>query len=106
MNLSPSRTAIVQALDTVKDPKSGQGLSLAGLVRGLTIREGRVGFVLEIKPEDAALYAPVRDAAETVLRGVPGVEHAQVVLTAESDAPPPPPRRAAVADDPRAALRP
>ena len=107
MNLSPSRTAILQALDAVKDPKSGQGLSLAGLVRGLTIREGRVGFVLEIKPEDAALYAPVRDAAEAALRGLPGVEQAQVVLTAEADAPPaPPPRRAAVAEDPRAALRP
>jgi ATP-binding protein involved in chromosome partitioning len=107
MTPTPSRTEILQALDAIMDPKSGKGLSAAGLVRGLTIREGRVGFVLEVKPEDAALYAGVRDSAELVLRGLPGVEQAQVVLTAEADmAAPSPPRRATVADDPKAALRP
>ena len=109
MELIPSRTAVLQALDAVKDPKSGQGLAMAGLVRGLTLREGRAGFMLEVAATDAELYASVRDQAEAALRALPGVAHAQVVLTAE-DAPaaPPPPssRRAAVAEDPRAALRP
>ncbi len=109
MELIPSRTAVLQALDAVKDPKSGQGLAMAGLVRGLTLREGRAGFMLEVPKADAELYASVRDQAEAALRALPGVAHAQVVLTAE-DAPaaPPPPssRRAAVAEDPRAALRP
>lgn len=106
MEVSLSRTVVLQALDTIRDPKSGQGLALAGLVRGLSIRENRVGFMLEVKAEDAGLYAPVRDQAEAVLRGLPGVSQAQVVLTSEDAAPPPPARRAAVAEDPRAALRP
>ena len=106
MEVSLSRTAVLQALDTVKDPRSGQGLALAGLVRGLSIRENRVGFMLEVKAQDAALYAPVRDEAEAVLRALPGVAQAQVVLTSEDAAPPPPARRATVADDPKAALRP
>ena len=108
MNIALSRTAVLQALDAIKDPKSNQGLAMAGLVRGLTIREGRVGFVLEVKPEDAGVYAEVRARAEAALRRLPGVEQAQVVLTAESDAqtPPPPPRRATVAPDPKASIRP
>ena len=109
MQLTPSRAAVLAALDAVKDPKSGQGLAMAGLVRGLILREGRAGFMLEVTAADADLYAPVRDAAEAALRALPGVDQAQVVLTAEGkDAAPaaPPPRRATVAADPRAALRP
>ena len=109
MELIPSRAAVLQALDAVKDPKSGQGLAMAGLVRGLTLREGRAGFMLEVSPSDADLYAPVRDQAEAALRALPGVTQAQVVLTTEDPAAAPPPpvsRRATVAEDPRAALRP
>ncbi len=109
MELTPSRAAVMQALDAIKDPKSGQGLAMAGLVRGLSLREGRAGFMLEVAAADAGLYAPVREQAEAALRALPGVRQAQVVLTAE-DTPvapvPPPPRRATVAEDPRAALRP
>ncbi len=109
MELIPSRAAVLQALDAVNDPKSGQGLAMAGLVRGLTLREGRAGFMLEVSPSDADLYAPVRDQAEAALRALPGVTQAQVVLTTEDPAAAPPPpvsRRATVAEDPRAALRP
>ncbi len=106
MEISLSRTAILKALDAIPDPKSGQGLALAGMVRGLSIREGRVGFMLEVSAADAELYAPVRARAEAALRGLPGVSQAQVVLTTEGAAPPPPSRGATVAADPKAALRP
>ena len=52
------------------------------------VQEARAGFMLEVAREDAALYAPVRDAAEAALKGVAGVERAQVVLTAASKAAP------------------
>jgi ATP-binding protein involved in chromosome partitioning len=103
----PERAAVLAALDQVKDPKSGQGLSAAGLVRGLVLRAGRAAFMLEVPPEDVARYAAVRDAAERALAGVPGVQTAQVVLTSEG---PPPaslrtaPRRARVAEDSQARL--
>ena len=84
MTQTPDRNAVLPALDTVVDPKSGQGLAAAGLARGLAIGPGRAGFMLEVPREDAALYAPVRELAERALAGVPGVERAQVVLTAES----------------------
>lgn len=108
----PDRATVLAALDRVKDPKSGQGLSTAGLVRGLVLRAGRAAFMLEVAPEDVAAYAPVRDAAERALAAVPHVDHAQVVLTAEGPAPTSlrtaprtaPPRRARVAEDPQARL--
>jgi ATP-binding protein involved in chromosome partitioning len=79
--VQPSRAAILAALDRVVDPRSGQGLASAGLVQGLTVGEGRAGFMLEVPIADAALYAPVRDAAERALLSIGGVSKAQVVLT-------------------------
>jgi ATP-binding protein involved in chromosome partitioning len=78
----PDREAVLSALDRVIDPRSGQGLVAAGLVQALSVRTGRAGFMLEVAPADTGLYGPVRDAAEAALRGIPGVERAQVVLTA------------------------
>jgi ATP-binding protein involved in chromosome partitioning len=83
----PDKAAVLAALNRVRDPKSGAGLIDAGLVRGLTLREGRAGFMLEPAAADAALYAPVRSAAEAALLAVPGVRTAQVVLTAETRPP-------------------
>src|SRR5438046_742443 len=58
----PDRSQILAALDAVADPKTGQGLAAAGLVRGLSIRGGRVGFMLEVPAAEIAAYGPVRDA--------------------------------------------
>jgi ATP-binding protein involved in chromosome partitioning len=124
----PDRTAILKALDLVMDPRSGTGLTTAGLVRGLVLRSGRVAFMLEVAPADIELYRPVRDRAEAAIADVEGVETAQVVLTTEvqgpSSAPPPagpgfkvsprrpqpgetpPTRRARIAEDPGARLGP
>src|SRR5579872_6206393 len=79
---SPDRAAVIAALNSVRDPKSGRGLAAAGLVQGLVVAPGRAGFMMEVAAEDAALYAPVREAAERALSQLPGVERAQVVLTA------------------------
>jgi len=94
MTQTPDRTAVLQALDRIADPKSGKGLVAAGLVQGLVVGPDRAGFMIEIAAADVALYAPVRDAADAALRRVPGVLRAQVVLTADgkpgASAEPPP----------------
>jgi ATP-binding protein involved in chromosome partitioning len=104
----PDRARVLQALDEVLDPKSGQGLTQAGLVRGLILRADRAAFMLETPQADIELYRPVRDAAEQALARATGVK-AQVILTAENAAPPPPStqrRRARVTEDPQARLAP
>ncbi|MBQ1542031.1 MAG: Mrp/NBP35 family ATP-binding protein [Caulobacteraceae bacterium] len=87
---SPDRAAILAVLDRVSDPKSGLGLASAGLVQALTLGPGRAGFMLEVEPADADLYASVRDAAEAALRAAPGIERASVVLTASAEPRPAP----------------
>jgi ATP-binding protein involved in chromosome partitioning len=83
------RSAVLKALNAVKDPRTGRGLVEAGLVQGLVAGEGRAGFMMEVPSADARLYEPVREAAEAALKALPGVERAQVVLTAESKGPAP-----------------
>jgi ATP-binding protein involved in chromosome partitioning len=101
----PDKDRVLATLDKVIDPKTGRGLVAAGLVQGLMIGEGRAGFMMEVPAEDAEMYAYIRDAAEKALKGVPGVDKGQVVLTAASRAPAPGATRirkgARVADDPR-----
>ncbi len=105
-SLEPTTESILAILDAIVDPKSGQGLAKAGLVQALSLRGGRAGFILEVAPQDTALYAPVRDAAEQALAAAPGVEKAQVVLTAAAKPAAPGSVRvrkgATVAADPRA----
>lgn len=103
---APEKTAVLAALDEIRDPISGQGLSQAGLVRGLVLRGGRAAFMLEATPDNVQIYAPVREAAERALASVPGVVSAQVVLTSEHEpvTPPAAARRAKVSEDPQARL--
>ena len=89
--MQPDRAAVLAALETVRDPKSGRGLVAAGLVQALVVRPGRAGFMLEVDAKDAGLYAPVHEAAEAALRKVPGVDKAQVVLTTTTEGTSPPP---------------
>jgi ATP-binding protein involved in chromosome partitioning len=103
----PEREAVLAALDEVRDPRTGKGLAAAGLVRGLSLRAGRAGFMLEVPASEIERYRTVRDAAESALASVPGVASAQVVLTADgpaADLKVAPRRRAQVADDPQARL--
>ncbi|MEX6725625.1 Mrp/NBP35 family ATP-binding protein [Parapedomonas caeni] len=80
---APSREMVLDALRTVRDPASGQDIVSAGMVAGLTIRDGHVGFMIEVDPAAARAREPLRAAAEQALRALPGVARATVVLTAE-----------------------
>ncbi len=83
MNETVERSAVLKVLNAIRDPKSGKGLVEAGLVQGLVADKDRAGFMLEVAAEDAPLYAPVREQAEAALKALPGVDRAQVVLTAQ-----------------------
>ena len=81
--VQPERSRVLAVLEAVKDPKTGRGLVSAGLVQALVVQPGRAGFMMEVEDGEGPLYAPVRDLAEQALVSVPGVERAQVVLTAD-----------------------
>ena len=50
------------------------------MVSGLTLREGHVGFAIEVDPTQATVMEPVRRAAEKAVMALPGVLTATVVL--------------------------
>ncbi|MFT4090981.1 MAG: Mrp/NBP35 family ATP-binding protein [Asticcacaulis sp.] len=81
------KDAVLAALDSLKDPVTGKGLNAAGLVRGLVLSPGRVGFMIEVPADRVTFYGPVRLEAEQLLASLEGIERAQVVLTAEVDNP-------------------
>lgn len=85
---APSRDEILAVLNAISDPNTGRGLVDSGRVQGLVIREGKIGFMLEVAPEKARAYAPVRAAAETAAKSLAGVVAVTAVLTAH-DGPPP-----------------
>ena len=62
-----SETQILDALRSVRLPQGGD-LVGAGMVSGLTLREGHVSFAIEVDPTQATVMEPVRKAAEKARR--------------------------------------
>ncbi|MDU8912432.1 Mrp/NBP35 family ATP-binding protein [Aestuariicoccus sp. MJ-SS9] len=87
--MAVTRESVLAALNTVTDPVSGKDIVEAGLVRALNVDGASVRFVLEVAPERAKDYAPVRDAAEAAAKGVDGVAQVTAALTAHQAKAPP-----------------
>ncbi|HCX69572.1 Mrp/NBP35 family ATP-binding protein [Parvibaculum sp.] len=86
---SVTRDDITAALSTVLDEDSGKDVVSAGLIQGLVVREGHVGFSLEVDPEKGAAKEPLRKACEEAVKRVAGVLSVTAVLTAHRGTPSP-----------------
>lgn len=75
---------ILDALRGVVDADHGKNVVELGMVAGLVIKGGNVGFVLEVPARDGARKEPLRKAAEQAVAALPGITSATVVLTAQS----------------------
>ena len=91
--MTVTRTDVEEALSRITLP-DGRSLIAHDLVRALTVEGAVVRFVIEApSAEVARQMGPLRDAAEKVVRALPGVTQATVALTAHgpaAKAPPPP----------------
>ena len=67
--------------------QGGHDLVAAGMVKGLVIKGGHVGFSIEVSPAEGPHLEPLREAAEKAVMAIPGVLSASVVLTAHRGAP-------------------
>jgi len=79
----PTEAQIRAALEQVRDPDSGQSIVGSGMVTGLVVREGNVGFAIEVDPRRGPQLEPLRKAAEQAAEAVPGVLSVTAVLTAQ-----------------------
>src|SRR3954449_7893365 len=77
---------ILDALRTVRDPDRGADIVTLGMVSGVVVRDGNVGFAIEVEPSRGAHLEPLRKAAEQAVEALPGVLSVTAVLTAETGA--------------------
>ncbi|TDQ78856.1 ATP-binding protein involved in chromosome partitioning [Dongia mobilis] len=87
------------ALASVAAPNGGDIVG-RGMVQGLVLRDGHVGFSIEVDPALGAQMEPLRKAAEAAVMKLPGVLSVTAVLTAHKAPPPTPPRQPAAAGRP------
>jgi ATP-binding protein involved in chromosome partitioning len=81
-----SEQDVLNTLRTVNDTERGGDIVSLGMVSGIVIRQGNVGFSIEVEPERGARMEPLRKAAEQAVMTLPGVTSVTAVLTAERPA--------------------
>jgi ATP-binding protein involved in chromosome partitioning len=77
-----TESEVRERLKDIKDPESGKDIVTLGMVSGLVIRDGNVGFAIEVSPESGPAMEPVRKAAEEAILALDGVVSVTAVLTA------------------------
>ena len=83
--MSVTRDDILKALDQVMDPASGRTVVQQDMIQGLVIKDGHVGFVLEVAAERGPQSEPLRKICEAMVLGVNGVKSVTAVLTAHDE---------------------
>ena len=75
--------SVLAALRQVRHPHRGDDVVSLGMISGVAIKNGNVGFAIEVHPAEAKALEPLRKAAEQAVRAIPGVLSCAAVLTAE-----------------------
>ena len=81
-----TEAAILETLSRLAVPGRDGNLVAEGMVSNVIIRDGGVVFSINIPSAMAQAMEPVRQEAEKLIKAMPGVERAAVVLTAEQKA--------------------
>jgi ATP-binding protein involved in chromosome partitioning len=95
--MSITKDAVIERLKTVNGPDFSGNIVDLGLVSEIFIADSKVFFSITVPAARAQELEPLREAAERVVRAMPGVTGAVVALTAEkkgggmASAPPPRP---------------
>src|SRR5260370_16154833 len=78
---------VLDALAAVRDPDKGADVVSLGMISGVVVRDGNVGFAIEVEPERGPRLEPLRKAAEQAVEALPGVLSVTAGLTAEARPP-------------------
>ncbi len=77
---------ILDALGSVIEPALRKDIVTLGMISGVIVKDGNVGFAIEVDPSKGAQMEPLRKAAEAKVHELPGVVSVTAVLTAERTA--------------------
>jgi ATP-binding protein involved in chromosome partitioning len=78
-----SRDLVVEALKGIRGPDLDRNIVELGMLSDVFISDGKVYFSINVPAERAQELEPLRQAAERVVKALPGVRGAVVSLTAE-----------------------
>jgi ATP-binding protein involved in chromosome partitioning len=85
---APTEAEIRAVLAAVKAPDGGGDIIGRGMVSGLVVRDGHVGFAIEVDPAKGPALEPLRKQAEKLVEAMPGVLSVTAVLTAHKSGAP------------------
>jgi ATP-binding protein involved in chromosome partitioning len=77
---------VLEVLGQVREPDSGEDIVSRGMVSGVVIRDGNVGFAIEVDPRRGPKLEPMRAEAERIVQAMAGVVSVTAVLTAHRQA--------------------
>jgi ATP-binding protein involved in chromosome partitioning len=83
MSESILKERVLDALKHVKGPNLSDDIVSLGLVSEVVIRGGKVYFAISVDPARASELEALRQAAEKVVKDLPGVDAVAVTLTAD-----------------------
>lgn len=80
-----TRDDVLKTLDEIIDPSSGRSVVHEDMIQGLVVRDGHVGFALEVDPKRGRDAEPLRAACEAAVATMRGVLSVTAVLTAHEE---------------------
>src|SRR5690348_14674216 len=78
-----TKDQVLERLRPIPAPDGQGDIVGRGLVSDIVVAGGRVVFSITVPAERARDLEPLRSEAERLVRAIPGVESAMVILTAE-----------------------
>ncbi|MCF8473135.1 MAG: iron-sulfur cluster carrier protein ApbC [Emcibacter sp.] len=77
---------VINILKSIHHPNKGSDIVSLGIVQGLVIKDGEIGFALNINPVEAEIMEQIRKICNEKLSALAGVKKVTSVLTAERNA--------------------
>jgi ATP-binding protein involved in chromosome partitioning len=83
-----TREDVLAALSRITDPATGRSVVESSLIQGVVVRDGNVGFAVEVPAARGRTAEPLRKACEDAVTALPGVLSVTAVLTAQTESAP------------------
>jgi len=80
---APNRQQVLDSLARIRHPDRDDDLVSLGMISGVIVKGGNVGFAIEVDPAEADRLEPLRRQCEETVKALPGVVSCTAVLTAE-----------------------
>src|SRR5512144_1772316 len=83
MSSAVTETAVLTALQSVRDPDLHRDIVTLGFVKNLVIKDGQVSFTIELTTPACPVKDQMRDQARAAVSAVPGVTDVDVQMSAQ-----------------------